>query len=365
MASTSSSNEENDTLIFAHVLFRHGARNIVAPYPNDPYKDEIHWPEGFGQLTNVGKQQLYRLGLYLRRRYDNLIDKKYSYKDIHVQSTDFCRTIMSAQACLAGLYRPAEEDKLAEDINWQPIPVHTIPTHLDHVLVTGKKCPRFQRAHVDYLQNTSMMKDVLSEYKQLFAHWSKHSGMNIQSIDAVNLLYNTLCIEQEQNKPLPAWAERALKPDSPMNYIANLYFQSYAATPELARLKQGFLIKEIMDRFSQKIHSTLEPDRKLWLYSAHDLTIVNVLNSLGLFGLFEFDLNQPHFPPYGASLHFELFRTSRGEHYFKIFYRNAEEEYPDPISIPGCGERCSLKQFYDLYSQIIPGDFEMECWLPA
>lgn len=44
---------KNDTLIFAHVIFRHGARNIEKPYPNDPYKDERFWPPGFGQLTKV------------------------------------------------------------------------------------------------------------------------------------------------------------------------------------------------------------------------------------------------------------------------------------------------------------------------
>lgn len=55
------------------------------------------------------------------------------------------------------------------------------------------------------------------------------------------------------------------------------------ATPELARLKSGFLIKEMMERFTSKIFGELEPDRVLWLYSAHDETIANMLNSLGLF----------------------------------------------------------------------------------
>lgn len=54
-------------------------------------------------------------------------------------------------------------------------------------------------------------------------------------------------------------------------------------TPELARLKAGFLIREILDRFNQKIESQLNPDRTLWIYSAHDTTVANVLNSLGLF----------------------------------------------------------------------------------
>lgn len=49
----------------------------------------------------------------------------------------------------------------------------------------------------------------------------------------------------------------------------------------MAKLKCGLLIKEMIERFEQKINSTLDPS--LWLYSAHEFTIANVLNSLGLF----------------------------------------------------------------------------------
>lgn len=34
-------------------IYRHGDRNIARIYPNDPYKDESHWPGGIGQLTKV------------------------------------------------------------------------------------------------------------------------------------------------------------------------------------------------------------------------------------------------------------------------------------------------------------------------
>ncbi len=39
---------------FFFKIFRHGHRNALEGYPNDPYKDEaLYWPEGYGQLTNV------------------------------------------------------------------------------------------------------------------------------------------------------------------------------------------------------------------------------------------------------------------------------------------------------------------------
>lgn len=70
-------------------------------------------------------------------------------------------------------------------------------------------------------------------------------------------------------------------------------------TKLLARLKVGFLIREIFARFTMKKDSTLTPNRVLWMYSAHDETIINVLNALNLFEVlksysFEFNSHQRH-----------------------------------------------------------------------
>lgn len=74
-----------------------------------------------------------------------------------------------------------------------------------------------------------------------------------------------------------------MEPNGTMEYIATFDYKTYADTPLLARLKSGFLLKEILEHFSKKVDSTLQPNRTLWLYSGHDITILNMLNSLGLF----------------------------------------------------------------------------------
>lgn len=78
------------------------------------------------------------------------------------------------------------------------------------------------------------------------------------------------------------WAEKAIEPNGIMQSIADFAPQMKAGTPELARLRSGFLIKEMLERFTQKINSTLTPDRSLWIYSAHDTTITCFFKALGL-----------------------------------------------------------------------------------
>lgn len=65
-----------------------------------------------------------------------------------------------------------------------------------------------------------------------------------------------------------------------MEYIAKVNYK-FRGIPELARLKSGFLIKDMFERFSKKLNSTLQPDRTLWLYSGHSTTITTMLNGLG------------------------------------------------------------------------------------
>lgn len=50
----------------------------------------------------------------------------------------------------------------------------------------------------------------------------------------------------------------------------------------MKRLKSGFLLKEIFDRFGNKASSLL-PDQLMQIYSGHDITIASLLNSLGVF----------------------------------------------------------------------------------
>lgn len=74
--------------------------------------------------------------------------------------------------------------------------------------------------------------------------------------------------------------------------------------------------------------------------------------------------SQLHILPFACSLHFELYEVDGNEHYIQIFYRKSNEEILSPMNIPGCGQKCALDRFYDLYNDIIPDrDHDIECEL--
>lgn len=82
---------------------------------------------------------------------------------------------------------------------------------------------------------------------------------------------------------LPLWTKKVLYPGSDFEKLATLYYTSATYTKHLARFRAGFLLRDIFDRFSMKINSTLAPDHTMSLYSGHGNLIVNVLNALNVF----------------------------------------------------------------------------------
>lgn len=66
----------------------------------------------------------------------------------------------------------------------------------------------------------------------------------------------------------------------------------------------------MIEHMVKKAQHTLEPDRKLWMYSAHDETIANLLMTLNLF--------EPHCPPYAAVILIELRTNSKNQYFVTV-----------------------------------------------
>lgn len=82
---------------------------------------------------------------------------------------------------------------------------------------------------------------------------------------------------------LPEWAEKVMEPGSDFENLTLSWYAMWTATPELKKIRSGFLLKEMLDRFSSKAQSKLSPNRSLYMYFGHDSSLVDMLSSLGMY----------------------------------------------------------------------------------
>lgn len=71
-------------------------------------------------------------------------------------------------------------------------------------------------------------------------------------------------------------------PGGRLEYLKTYWIKTLTGTPEMKRLKSGFILQMILDRFQNKTVSLL-PDELMRIYSGHDITIASVLNGLDMF----------------------------------------------------------------------------------
>ncbi|KAK7084499.1 hypothetical protein SK128_021475, partial [Halocaridina rubra] len=330
-------------------MYRHGDRAPITLYPNDPYQDPSTWPNGLGQLTKRGKEMHYALGKWLRNRYDGFINKRWIPEEVYIRSTDVDRTLMSAACNLAAFYYPDKVDRFDDGLAWMPTPIHTAPLTQDDLLAVDDSCPRIKK-ELELQENLPIVKNVTDESQKLFKFLSEMSGENITSIIDVDYLYDTLRIEALYNHTLPAWTESVLPQ---MKALSDFSFEIVAMSEELKRLRAGPIIKEIGNHMREKAEGKLEK-QKMFVYSAHDTTLATLLLGLGVFNNIA--------PPYAATVLIELHKIN-DERFVQMFLRNDTNmvEKPYVLRLPGCSDPCSLDQWLNITSIVVPDDWMEEC----
>ncbi|KAM3968860.1 prostatic acid phosphatase [Aphomia sociella] len=343
----------DNSIRYAAVIYRHGDRTPVGCYPTDPWRNESLWPVKFGQLTNIGKRQHFALGQWLRQRYSHLLSPEFEPSELYVRSTDVDRTLMSAQANLAGMYPPSGNSIWDQQLMWQPIPVHTEPAKEDKLLAMEKPCATYNAAYKDYV-NSKEYKERLNKYQSLMNYLSAHTGEKVTDYNHINNIYHTLYIEELYNFTLPNWTKNVY-PDKLLD-PSGYSFSVPTALPILARLKVGPLLGHIIKQMVNVVEydnaRRKEKEVNVSIFSGHDITISNVLNSLGMF-----DMNCPQ---YTSTIFFELIHDKT--YFIRISYRNTTEIVePHVLSIPHCGQVCPLERFIKLYENLLTVNWEREC----
>lgn len=97
----------------------------------------------------------------------------------------------------AGMFPPSVDEKWHDQIDWHPIPIHTIPITQEHLLAWHIPCPRFKSLFRSY-SNSSERKALIEKYKHSIDFWEEHSGLKIKTLADVMYLYDTLYVEDRK-----------------------------------------------------------------------------------------------------------------------------------------------------------------------
>ncbi|KAJ6661966.1 hypothetical protein lerEdw1_012813 [Lerista edwardsae] len=309
-------------MVMYSAIMRHGDRNPLGAYPNDLYKEDT-WPEGYGQLTTFGMKQQFELGEYLRKRYRNFLSSEYHRKEnensrtalsysfsflfqIYVLSTDVDRTIMSAQANLAGLFPPTGKQIWNKEILWQPIPVHTLPIKNDRLLTFPiLNCTRFHTLLKETMKTPKVGERVKS-YMKFLTELAGNSGYDVKTLlDLTNSklwnLHDAIHIQRERSLKLPTWATPQVEKELEriLMFGVTALFRRHKQK-EKARLQGGVLVKDILEKITKAAQNTTQA--KMIMYSAHDTTLIALQTALDVF--------EKQMPRYAASYFFELYQEN-------------------------------------------------------
>ncbi|XP_031785202.1 venom acid phosphatase Acph-1-like [Nasonia vitripennis] len=310
-----------------------------------------HIPQDSIPLIPTGIDRLSQWGTSLRNRYDEFLGETFSASDLSVTSTNRERTKMSLLLVLAGLYPPKGEQVWKDAINWQPIPINSVPTEVSSFMKPST-CPTYKK-ELDKVLNSEEYKRELSRYRELMNNLTTLIGREVNKAEIVYHLFNTLTSEAAMNLPLPEWTE-AYFPNGLIINATLLEYETKSYNEQLKKLNDGIFVRKVLNDLALEDRSS-ESKQKLHLYSVHENNVAAVLQALNIW--------TNSIPEYGSAIVFELHERSSPYFIRMLYYKGIPAEF-EVRTIPGCSEYCALDDFLRLAENVLPHDVVESCFGP-
>ncbi|KAI6217977.1 Histidine phosphatase superfamily, clade-2-containing protein [Aphelenchoides fujianensis] len=301
-------NAEVGTLEHVHVIWRHGDRTPTLVMPNDRENGEATWPEGLGELTPLGVEQQFHLGQLLRRRYDGFLPADFHPTLLHVQSSDRNRTLMSAQANMAGLF-PERTDSCTRSPS---TPKRSKTTGYSTSFLPSFFIARLQifndRVPCPVAEEQERLVYESAAYKQQEQHYNRllqvlgeaagFGKVPLPFSDVWKVYDSVLAVfSHPTTHKMPRWVTQELWAELQEAYDHSAF--GLYDSPQLVRLRGGPVVEDVVRRMERKVGEQKDvKQQKLFAYSGHDTTIDSFLAA--------FNIRPPMFAGYAHALMIEL-----------------------------------------------------------
>jgi hypothetical protein len=355
-------------LLSVVLISRHGIRAPLIKYS----WDENEWSENPGELLPEGIMQHYILGEELREVYiktHKLIPDQYNATEVFIQSTEFSRTISSAQAMMMSFFPngpeltspknklkavpPFEFEGMIESINelgnealpfgYQPVFVDMEDKEHDHLLLGfSKNCWKISE-HIKDIQNTEHYIKAKTEYevevKNHLEYILDTKPIEFEEAAVIGDTFETINLSG-MSLPKDLTTEiysKVLKiRDFCNSYMFDIHEASILSSSEML-----YYIINTFSKFTQKSQS-----KKLSFFYTHDTFLISILKSL--------DIWDGSNPAFASTLAFELYKS--GDSFL------VQIKYNDELKqLPSINSELSFKDFKKLIETWALHSIPSEC----
>uniref|UniRef100_A0A8C3WMN9 Lysophosphatidic acid phosphatase type 6 n=1 Tax=Catagonus wagneri TaxID=51154 RepID=A0A8C3WMN9_9CETA len=282
------------------------------PKPHSPFDSRYHETTlkgGMfaGQLTKVGMQQMFALGERLRKKYVEdtpFLSPTFNPVEVFIRSTNIYRNLESTRCLLAGLFQRQKEG---------PIVIHTDEASSEVLYPNYQNCWNLQERARGRRQSLALQPGISEDLEKV------KEGMGITSGDGVDflILFDNVAAEQVHSLPSCPTLRRFARMIERRAVDTVLYILQSEDRKRLQMAVGPFL--HILESNLLKATDPATPPgktRKLYLYAAHDVTLMPVLMALGIF--------DHKWPPFAVDLTMELYQHRESKEWFVQLYYHGE-----------------------------------------